>query len=396
MLLRMVRSVAVAVVVFVISIGAAARPLATQTEPPRRAEPRVLWKHAPEGAEFEGVVADRGVVYALDRAGKVQALEAPTGEVLWTSPVAFQLRCGYGLVLSPAADFDALLVSGEVGLTAIDRKDGHQLWHTAVELGVAEPAIVGDVVVAGGFDGKIHGFDLRTGKLRYSVDYLADRPEDPPGFQGEGARLGARPARPGSAAADGDLVVVPVFDQCRVIAVDAATGERRWAYTTAGWVYPSPTIGERLVLVASQDKHLHAVDRSTGKLVWKVEARARNEGAAAIAGGHAFFGSCDSRLYCVNLDTGEVVWKYETEHEEGFGAPIYSRPVVLGDKVYLAAMRGKLYVVDRRSGALLAKMTPVEDSEPDSDLATMAGLLFLTTRKDGEKGESAVVAIAPR
>ncbi|MCA8964337.1 MAG: PQQ-binding-like beta-propeller repeat protein [Planctomycetes bacterium] len=363
---------------------------------PRRVEPRVLWKHAPEGAEFEGVIAHRGVVYALDRAGKVQALEAPTGEVLWTSPVAFQLRCGYGLVLSPAADFDALLVSGETGLTAIDRGSGELLWHTEIPQGVASPAVAGDVVVAGGFDGKIHGFKLRTGELLYSVDYLADRPEDPPGFSGESARLGDRPARPGDAAADGDLVVVPVFDQCRVIAVDAAKGERRWAYATAGWVYPCPTIGERLVLVASQDKHLHAVDRQTGALVWKVKARARNEGAAVIADGRAFFGSCDSRLYCVGIDSGEVAWKYETEHEKGFGAPIYSRPLVLGDKVYLAAMSGKLYVVDRRSGELVAKMTPVPDSEPNSDLAEMGGLLFLTTRKDGEKGESAVVGIAVR
>ncbi len=374
----------------------AAGPLLAQEQPPRRVEPRVLWKHAPEGAQFSDVVAARGVVFALDRSGKVQALEAPTGEVLWTSKVGLPFSYGYGLALSPSPDFDAVLVGCDDGLHALDRKTGEQLWHRQIELGVAGPACAGDVVVAAGADGKVYGCKLTTGEVLYASDFLADRPVDPPGFRGDSARFSGRPARPGAAAADGGLVVVPVFDQCRVVAFDAATGERRWAFKTDGWIYPQPTIGARHVYVASQDKNVYAVDRKAGELAWKVEARARNEGGVAIAEGLALFGSCDAHLYAVELQTGKQAWKFETEHQEGRGAPIYSRPLVLGDKVYLAAMSGKLYVVDRRTGALLAKMTPVEDSQPNSELTETGGLLFLTTRMDGKAGESAVIGIATR
>lgn len=363
---------------------------------PRRDEPRVLWQHAPEGASFDGLIAARGVVFALDRAGKVQALEAPTGRVLWTSPETFPFDFGFGLALSVSPDFDAIFVGCDDGLRALDRKSGRQLWHREIPLGVAGPACAKGVVVAAGADGKIYGCKLTTGEVLYAHDILADRPEDPPGFSGESARFPGRPARPGTAATDGLLVAVPVFDQCRVVALDLASGERRWTLQTSGWVGAEPTIGERHVYVASQDEHVYAVDRKTGELAWQVRTRARNEGSVALVGDMAVFGSCDAWLYGVGAADGEVTWRYETDHEKGRGAPIYSRPIVYGDRVYLAAMNGKVHVVDRHTGAFLAKLAPVPDSELNSDIATTGGLLFVTTRKAGEKGESAVVALTMR
>ena len=109
-----------------------------------------------------------------------------------------------------------------------------------------------------------------------------------------------------------------------------------------------------------------------------------------------YFGSNDSYLYAVDNGVGRVHWKYATEHQEGRGAPIYSRPLVMGDTVYLAAMRGKVYAVNRHTGELIWKFLPLPKSEPNSDLVAANGLLFVTTRKSSDEGESAVIAIAMR
>jgi len=362
----------------------------------RSGEPRVLWKYAPEGARFSGVISDKGIVFALDRAGKVHALEAPTGDVLWTSEGKYSFGYGYGLALSPDPEFDALLVGSDAGLFALDRRTGDEIWHTETPSGVAGPACTPEVVVAGSADGKVYGCELKTGKILWRHDYLEDRPDDPPGFSGNQARFGGRPARPGNAATDGQMVVLPIFDQCRALALDAVTGERLWAFSTQGWMHGRATIGPRNVYVSSQDKHVYAIDREIGKLAWKVKTHARNEGAAALTDRFVYFGSCDASLYSVDHGVGKVHWKYETEHEEGRGAPIYSRPLVMGDTVYLAAMSGKIYAVHRDTGELTWKFCPLPKSEPNSDLAAANGLLFVTTRKSGDEGESAVVAITVR
>lgn len=381
------------------ALPALAAPLAAQ-EPAaagsREPGPHVRWKYAPEGAQFEDLVAAEGVVFVLDRAGKIHALVAATGEVKWKTKDKLELQMGFGLALSPDPEFPALLVGSDSGILALDVGTGAVLWHTETPLGVAGPACSNGVVAAGGADGKVYGCALRTGEILWQLDYLEDRPADPPGFAGEGARFGGRPARPSAAAAADHLIALSVFDQSRTLAIDARNGKRLWSFPTKGWMFGRPAIDARNVYVGSQDDHFYAVDRELGKLAWEVETGARIEGAAAVAGRFLYFGSCDAYLYAVDNGVGKVAWRFATEHEEGQGAPIYSRPLVRGDTVYLAAMRGAVYAVDRRTGELRWQLTPVPNSEPNSDLVEAGGLLFVSTRRSDRGGEAAVVAIAER
>jgi outer membrane protein assembly factor BamB len=133
-----------------------------------------------------------------------------------------------------------------------------------------------------------------------------------------------------------------------------------------------------------------------GKLAWKVKTGGRVNSGGTPGQRFTYFGSCDANLYAVDTAVGHVAWKFATDHAEGYGAPIYSRPLVSKHTVYLAAMSGKVYAVDRKTGKLRWKMTPVPNSEPNCDLVESDGRLFLTTRKDGKKGVSAVVAIDPK
>ena len=118
---------------------------------------------------------------------------------------------------------------------------------------------------------------------------------------------------------------------------------------------------------------------------------ARNEAGAAPTERLVYFGSCDANLYAV--DQGRVSWKFATDHKKGRGAPIYSCPLVIGETVYLAAMMGKVYALQRKTGKLLWSLRPLGKSQLNSDLVTDGGRLFVTTRKAGDDGQSAVLAI---
>lgn len=367
--------------------------------PTKAAEAHVLWQYAPPGSSFEEVLTADGMVFVLDRAGKIHALDAATGDVRWVSEGRIEFSFGYGIASSPRPGFAAILVGCDTGLIALDQKSGKPLWSTAIDKGVAGPACTQDAVIAGGADGKVHACDLLTGKLLWEHDYLGDRPEDPPGFQGADARFDGRPARPGAAATDGAMVALSVFDQCRTLAIDAKSGKRLWDFRTQGWMYGRPTFGTLHVFVGSQDDHVYGVDKELGKQAWNVATGSRNEAAATAADRFVYFGSCDGNLYAVDQMVGRVVWQFATEKDAAIGSPIYGRPVVVGDTVYLAVMNGIVYAVDRRSGKQRWQFRPVAKCRISGDLATDGERLFVAAGApimQGEAGKSAVFAIAPQ
>lgn len=372
-------------------IAATPSPLAAQ-EP---AAAKVAWKYAPAGARMDDVLAGDEVVFAVDRSGRVHAVDPATGEARWTTAPGLQFGRGFGLALSPAPDFPALLVGDDTGLTAFDVATGARRWHTGIAAGVAGPACTAQVVVAGGADGIVYGCDLATGEIRWRSDYLEDAPDDPPGFVGANARFADMRARPCGAATDGAMVVLTVFDQCRALAFDAATGKRLWAFATRGWTFARPAFGPRNVYVASQDGNVYAVDKQLGKEAWHVATGARNEGACAPTERFVYFGSCDGKLYAVDHGVGRVVWTFTIEPNANGGRPIYSRPLVVGDTICLATMPGVVYALDRRTGALRWQLRPSADSELNSDLVAVGDRLFVTTRKTDAGGESALFAIDP-
>ncbi|HEU4419823.1 MAG TPA: PQQ-binding-like beta-propeller repeat protein [Planctomycetota bacterium] len=379
-------------IALVLSFAAASTPGLFSTAAAQQNEPRVQWKYAPKDSQFEGVLVSDGAVFGLDRAGAIHAIDAASGERRWTTG-KLGLTYGYGMVLAKASGCDALLVGTDTGFFAFDRATGKQLWFTPIDAGVAGPACSDTAVIAGSADGNVYACELKTGRILWHHDYVEDRPDDPPGFDGSRARFGGKPARPGAAAVDGKVMALSIFDQCRAIALDVATGKRLWDFRTEGWMYGQPEFGPLHVFVGSQDKNFYAVDRDLGKLAWKVPTALRVEAGSTVVDRFVYFGSCDGNLYAVDQGVGRVAWKFMTETNERGGAPIYSRPLVRGDAVYLAAMNGTVYAVDRKQGQLLWRIAPLAKSQLVSELVTDGELLFVTTRRHNDDGESAVVAI---
>ena len=357
--------------------------------------PEVVWEFDAGDYRFSEVIAGFGMVFALDRQGKIHGLDGTEGDLLWSTGGKESMSYSFGFAILDRPDLKAVVVACDAGLLALDPKTGGEIWRTEIELGVAGPACAKETIVAASSDGHVYGFRPTTGKILWKHGYMSDAPEDPPGFDGRRARFEGRPARPKGAVTDGKTVAVSIFDQCRTIAVDALTGERLWSFRTLGWVSGPASFGADHVFIPSQDKHLYAVDKVTGELRWKVQTRGRVSRGGTQSGGTVFFGSCDARLYAVDVASGEVAWEFETEHEEGRGAPIYSLPVVQDGQVHLAAMRGKVYSVDAKTGGLLWKFEPVAKSEINSELIAAGDRFFLTTRVDIDgAGESTVIAFS--
>jgi outer membrane protein assembly factor BamB len=215
-----------------------------------------VWDEAAQLKEVSrtGVAVDAGTAFVGDNRGNVYAVDAGTGELLWSRSVG-------GFLATPVAVAEGVIVVTVQGarttrpfVVAIDATDGHEAWRSEVQGGavLASAPAIGDALVFAAFsDQTLRAFDLRTGAERWS------------------ARLNAPVTFGGAPAVAGEAVAV-VDTAGQVYRFDAQTGERAWDFALNELVLRSPTVisGDHVV-VTTVEGRLAALDLGSGRLVFQ-------------------------------------------------------------------------------------------------------------------------------
>jgi outer membrane protein assembly factor BamB len=336
------------------------------------------------------------VVVGTDK-GELRAYRIDTGKPAWA------YEHGKRIYHRPSSDGDRVYFTAEGGLTAVTADAGKKLWSFALDREDAPTLALREkgLVYVAGHDGTLYALDAKTGDKKWTADFVADAPPDPPKFSGARARFPDTKARPSALATDGETVFLSVFDQCRLVAFNAATGKRLWALQTRGWILGTAVATSTHVFVGSQDKHFYCADKKTGKEVWKFETKSRVESGGAVDDKYVYFGSCDGNVYCLSQADGKERWHFDTDRRPGGGkSAIYSVPILRQGTVYFAAAEGQLYALATETGTLRWKLRAEENSDLYCSAATDGRSHFVTTRprfgENGKPGEgaSALVAIS--
>lgn len=130
------------------------------------------------------LLLDGGELYAAGYQGRVVRIEPDTGQIAW----ARDLSSYRGL----AATEDALYVSGSEGdVVKLDRRTGTEQWRqkALARRALSGPAVDGDAIVVGDYDGVLHWLDAQDGHFLARMKV--------------GGRISAAPQRLGN----GDLLV---------------------------------------------------------------------------------------------------------------------------------------------------------------------------------------------
>jgi outer membrane protein assembly factor BamB len=335
------------------------------------------------------VVQDK-VIVGTDR-GQLRAYRCDDGNGSWVH------EHGSRIFHRPCSDGRHIYFSSAKGLTAVKVEDGTEAWKfdlASCDGPTLALAKQGKVFV-GGNDGLLHAVDAKTGKQVWVSDFIADAPPDPPNFPAERARLANTKARPSALATDGETLFLSVFDQCRVVAINAANGKQVWSFQTGGWIYGSAVATEKHVMFGSQDKAFYCLDKLTGKKVWSYETKGRIESGGVVDEKFVYFGSCDGSLYCLSQVEGQLRWQFATDQRDGRKSAIYSVPVLKQDGVYFAAGEGQAYAIQKDKGELKWKIRPSKMSEMYCSPATNGAVFFVVTRAKGKlDGEPSLVAIS--
>lgn len=312
--------------------------------------PRVLWKRAiGEGYSGISVAGDR--LYTMDSDGTAEyvlALEAGSGKEVWRVPAGPKLidSMGNGPRTTPTLDGGTVYAMGSHGrLLALKAADGAMIWEVDLPQAFGakrpnwgysgSPLIDGDLLIleAGGKDGRgVVAFEKATGKVRWG-------------------------------ALDGDAAysspVVMTIGGIKQYVVPRRAGSQTVALRPDGsvlWTHPGPFSVIASALFIPPDKVyvsggddagavLMRIKTEGGKTaveeLWQTRTMKNHFNNAVLVGDH-LYGFDNATFKCLSVATGEPAWAYRG----------------LGKGSLLAAEGNLLIVLSDQGTLLLVEATP--------------------------------------
>lgn len=274
-----------------------------------------------------------GTLYIASCEGGVFALSCDTGAPRW--PFPFDARAP--VVGSPAlgADGTVYVGGGDGVLHALDGVSGGQKWLFDTGGGVSSQIQASinvgptGVVFFGSGAGAVFAVSA-AGDLVWRAD-VSDTVSSTPAL-----------------SPDGTVLVVGLWDDHHVAALNASTGAVLWKHLASGPFWSSPSIADGLVFIGCVDNALLALDLASGALKWSFATGDEVRTSPAVANGTVVFGDFTGKLYGVDARAGKQRWVFEATP----GQWIQSSPAVGSDgTVYVASEDAFFYALDVNTGA---------------------------------------------
>jgi outer membrane protein assembly factor BamB len=253
--------------------------------------------------------------------GKVYALNATTGALVWTNPPISTTSAS-----SPVVAEGIVYIAQGSYMFALNDSTGAQVWNYSIGVFTqSSPAVADGILYVGSEDKSVYALNASTGAYVWSY--------------ATGGWVDSSPT-----VADGRVFVVS-FDG-NTYTLNATNGALIWEcatdsvssnYNLVG-VPSSPAVVDGIVYLSSTfNQRAYALEASSGAILWNSSISGVVSSSPAVAGGMVFFGSYDNKLYALDACTGAHVWSYTT------GGTVFSSPAVADDVLYVGSDDGSVY-----------------------------------------------------
>lgn len=375
------------------------------------------------GSYASSPILSKGVIYSQDLASNVQAIEASSGDVLWTKKYELPDHGPNGVVVQGGMVFGATPTSA----FALDQETGKQVWsvplirnehegidmapgyHDGIVYVSTVPVNVGEFYGAGAV-GIVWALDGKTGKKLWHFDTvpknLWGKPDVnsggglwyTPAFDEHGSMylgVGNPAPFPGTEKEPwGSSRPGPNLYSDALVKLNAKTGKLEWYYQVTphalyDWDFQNPPVlvnagGKELVLGAGKSGIVAALDAKTGKPVWKRTVGKHNghddDGLLAMRGETSKL-KTPYLVYPGSL--GGVIAPMATDGKTVF-IPVVNAPleiVTQTERQEPGPLSGELVALDVKTGAL--KWKHEFPNAPAYGFTTVANDLVFATTSDG-------------
>jgi outer membrane protein assembly factor BamB len=270
-----------------------------------KASGEIRWTYSARAAIGSTPGHDDTRVYVISRDGIVHGIDKATGESVWRFSTEGEKQWDYwDLFLStpvPDGRHSLFFGSGDHGVYAINKRTGALRWRTETG-GIVHgtPALSGEKVIVGGFDGKMYALDQASGSILWTFKTVGN----------SYFRLGEIP---GSPTVEDGVVYFGSRDY-NLYAVLEETGTGAWNERTPSWVVAQPLVADATVYVGTSDgPKLFSFDAKTGTKGWEVPLGLNVFGPAALIGpDHVAVAGLDGRVTFVHRETGTVAGYHDS------------------------------------------------------------------------------------
>lgn len=262
---------------------------------------------APDGTLYVG--DDLGYVYALDPSNGARKWRYETNDKIWAAPAI-------------ASDGTVYIKSDDDQLYALNA-DGTLKWKVTVPGDTyAAPAVAADgtIYIGAGKESALFAVNP-DGTLKWRANV--------------GATIYASPA----IGSDGTIYIGNYDGRCLAFRGD---GSERWRFDSGSPLSTSPVLDSRgLVYFGSYDKKLYALDAATGAKRWEYTTGdiIRSTSPVIADDGTIYIGSDDCFVHALNPN-GTLRRTYATT------GPILAAPLLSAGRLYVASLDAKLYAFD--------------------------------------------------
>jgi eukaryotic-like serine/threonine-protein kinase len=295
--------------------------------PAIRTQPDVKWQTKVSDTWLMPPLLADGILYTGSGDGVLYAVDAETGEQLWSED-------GFGQLESTGAIAGDMIITGGYNQTvkALDRITGDKRWSYTTGYGIQGAPLIVDDRVYIATDHEVYALDLESGGLIWKVSTGT-----------EGAYMGAPAYVNGVIYTTGGKLL---------LALEAESGRELWR-TQKDEMFLGPTVANGLVYVGNFDRKLYAFDQASGEERWSYAGEDVFWSSLAASEDKIFAGN-DRTVYALDAQTGAVLWSFDAESHS------VSEPLVSDGVVYVSDSshefpRGPrhLYALDAKTGERL-------------------------------------------
>lgn len=281
-------------------------------------------------ARISGLVASYEHVYVGTENGQIIALDEKSGKEKWRAEVE-------GEVLAPAIAEDGKVIVnlGSGKTAAVDAKTGEMVWTSISDVpsltlrGVSSPAYTQGGVFVGSAGGKIITYNAKNGQLAWDL----------PIAKAQGATELARIV---------DIDATPIISGFNLYAlsaggslsmVDIRNARLAWKREYRG--YQNMFLYAGSLIISDDRSVIYAVDSRNGVEKWaNTKLRNRRVTAAAVISGYVVVGDFEGYIYFLDVNSGEI--KYSTQLSS---QALLAQAEVVDDIAYIQTREGKVYAL---------------------------------------------------
>lgn len=282
-----------------------------------------------------GVVSD-GTLFVGSKEGKLVAVNLSDESRRWTEPLKAARQAG-GFGCAPA------VAGGGCGAGA----SGVAIYGT--------PAVSGELVYIGGYNGKIYAYVYNTLSVRWVYP-----------------REGNLEPIVGGLLVDKGKVYFGCSDG-KVYTLDAATGDKLWEFSTGDKIWATPAISDDTLFIGSFDNKLYALNAADGSKKWDFPTEGAIISTPLLHNGTVYFGSFDRHLYAVNAYDGSLRWKFMGENW------FWAKPVIYDSTIYAGCLDDKVYALKADTGGKVAEFV-LKSPASSSPVVVNSSIVFASRK----------------